>query len=271
MPETFITPHGDYRQLHAYQASEAAFDMTFHFCERFLRKGDRTIDQMVQAARSGKQNIAEGSRASGTSKEMEVKLMNIARASLEELLLDYEDYLRVRDLPMWKRDSVEATAARDIYRSDRAEQTYRVIWETRSADVIANVAICLIHQANFLLDQLIRQLERDFVHFGGIRERMTKARIDYRNTHRNEPPPQPKKPEQPKQSNRPEQPELPKQTNRSNRSDQTERTNPTDHPRSTDQTNPSDQPNRSHPTDQTDQPDKTDPTDSPRTTNPHRP
>src|ERR1035437_659318 len=143
MPETFITPHGDYRQLHAYQASEAAFDMTFHFCERFLRKGDRTIDQMVQAARSGKQNIAEGSRASGTSKEMEVKLMNIARASLEELLLDYEDYLRVRDLPMWKRDSVEATAARDIYRSDRAEQTSRLVWETRSADVVANVAICL--------------------------------------------------------------------------------------------------------------------------------
>jgi four helix bundle protein len=94
----FIPPHGNYRELLSYQKAEVVYDITFRFCERFLRKGDRTIDQMVQATRSGKQNIAECSRASGTSKEMEVKLTNVARASLDELLEDYRDYLHVRDL-----------------------------------------------------------------------------------------------------------------------------------------------------------------------------
>lgn len=112
--ENFIPPHGNYQELLSYQKAEVVYDLTFRFCERFLKKGDRTIDQMVQAARSGKQNIVEGSKASGTSKEMEIKLTNVARASLEELLVDYQDFLRVRDLALWKKDSKEAQYVRKL-------------------------------------------------------------------------------------------------------------------------------------------------------------
>src|ERR687885_236897 len=108
MSAGFIPPHGNYRELLSYQKAEVVYDLTYHFCRRFLSRGDRTIDQMVQAARSGKQNIAEGCQAAGTSKEMEIKLIGVARASLEELLADYRDFLRVRDLPLWAKDSKEA-------------------------------------------------------------------------------------------------------------------------------------------------------------------
>src|SRR6266513_326364 len=110
----FIPPHGHYQELLSYQKAEVVYDITYRFCQRFLNRGDRTIDQMVQAARSGKQNIAEGSKASGTSKETEIKLMNVARASLEELLVDYRDFLRVRDLRLWEKDSKEARFVRNL-------------------------------------------------------------------------------------------------------------------------------------------------------------
>jgi four helix bundle protein len=109
--QSMIPPHGNYAELLSYQKAEVVYDLTFRFCERFLKKGDRTIDQMVQAARSGKQNIAEASKASGTSKETEIKLTNVARASLEELLLDYKDFLRVRDFIIWEKTSKEALYA----------------------------------------------------------------------------------------------------------------------------------------------------------------
>src|SRR5437764_8059902 len=112
----FIPPHGNYQELLSYQKAEVVYDVTYHFCQRFLSKGDRTVDQMVQAARSGKQNIAEGSKASGTSKETELKLTNVARASLEELLVDYRDFLRVRDLQLWDKDSREAKYVRKLSR-----------------------------------------------------------------------------------------------------------------------------------------------------------
>src|SRR5215470_10093334 len=112
----FIPPHGHYQKLMSYQKAEVVYDLTLHFCERFLKRSDRTIDQMVQAARSGKQNIAEGSKASGTSREMEIKLTNVARASLEELLVDYQDFLRVRDLEIWSKDSKEALYIRKLAR-----------------------------------------------------------------------------------------------------------------------------------------------------------
>jgi four helix bundle suffix protein len=135
---------------------------------------------MVQAARSGKQNIAEGSQASGTSTETEIKLTNVARASLEELRVDYEDYLRVRDLRLWSKDSREARYIRNL--EALSFETFRNFCETRSAEVIANIALCLIHQTNYLLDQQLRRLESDFIQNGGIRERMTKARLAYRKT-----------------------------------------------------------------------------------------
>lgn len=178
----FIPPHGNYRELCSYQKAEIVFDVTFRFCKRFLKLGDRTVDQMVQAARSGKQNIVEGSKASGTSKEMEIKLTNVARASLEELLVDYQDYLRVRDLRLWEKSSKEALFVRELGKqANGTYETYRTYVESRSAEVVANIAICLIHQTNYLLDQQIRRLEQDFVKEGGLRERMTKARLNYRN------------------------------------------------------------------------------------------
>lgn len=177
----FIPPHGHYQKLLSYQKAEVVYDLTFHFCERFLKRGDRTIDQMIQAARSGKQNIAEGSQASGTSKEMEIKLTNVARSSLEELLVDYQDFLRVRGLRIWPKDSKEAQYVRKLgWQTPITYETYREFCETRSAEVVANIALCLIHQTNYLLDQLIRRLEQDFIKEGGLRERMTRVRLQHR-------------------------------------------------------------------------------------------
>lgn len=180
-----ILPHGNYQELLSYQKSEVIYDLTFRFCEKHLKKGDRTVDQMVQAARSGKQNIVEGSKASGTSKEMEIKLTNVARASLEELLEDYRDYLRVRDFVIWEKDSREAQYVRRLGNKPYTTyETYREFVDTRPANVVANIAICLIHQANYLLDQQIRRLEKDFLKDGGLRERMTKARLQSREQQR---------------------------------------------------------------------------------------
>jgi four helix bundle suffix protein len=177
----FIPPHGNYRELLSYQKAEVVYDITFRFCHKFLTKGDRTVDQMIQAARSGKQNISEGSEFSGTSKEIELKLTNTARASLEELLKDYEDHLRVRDLPLWDKNSKEARYVRHLgNKSHVTYETFRDFVETRPSEVVANIAICLIHQANYLLDQQVRRLEQDFLKEGGLRERMTRARLQAR-------------------------------------------------------------------------------------------
>ena len=136
---------------------------------------------MIQAARSGKQNIAEGSAASGTSKETELKLTNVARASLEELLVDYGDFLRVRQAPVWTKDSKEATYVRKLAAiTPISYETYRDLCESRPAEIVANIAICLLHQTNYLLNQQIRRLEQDFIKEGGIRERMTGARLESR-------------------------------------------------------------------------------------------
>lgn len=180
----FIPPHGNHKKLLSYQKAEIIYDITFRFCHQHLGKGDRTVDQMIQAARSGKQNIVEGVQNSGTSKQTEIKLLSVARGSLAELLTDYQDYLRVRDHPTWAKDSKEALYIRNIDQRLNAPATYetfRPFIETRPPGTIANIAICLIHQANYLLDRQIRQAESDFIKNGGIREQMTRARIDYRN------------------------------------------------------------------------------------------
>ena len=181
MPEGFIPPHGGYEKLLSFQKARMIYDATVCFCERFLKKGDRTIDQMVQAARSGKQNILEGSQASGTSRETEIKLMNVARASLEELLEDYRDFLRVRGAVQWAKDSKEALFVRKLgAKKDSSYVSYKTYVESRPAEVVANILICLIHQTNYLLDQQLRRLEKDFLEHGGLRENMTRARLEYR-------------------------------------------------------------------------------------------
>ena len=182
MDNGFIPPHGHYQELLSYKKSAIVYSATVKFCERFISIKDRTYDQMIQAARSGKQNIIEGSKASGTSKETEIKLTNVARASLEELLEDYKDYIKNRKEVIWDKDSKEALYVRKLaYTKDESyENTYEQFIETRSGVVCANIILCLIHQCNYLLDQQIRRLEEDFIKNGGLRERMYQARKNFR-------------------------------------------------------------------------------------------
>lgn len=174
----FIPQHGGYKNLLAYQKAEIIYDGTIYFTQRFFRKFDRTVDQMVQAARSGKQNIAEASMASATSKETEIKLTNVARASLEELLLDYEDFLRTRKLNKWDLNHKLTRRFRELNRTPNATyQTYIKAIENPEPEICANSLICLIKIVTYLLSQQIKTLEKEFLKQGGIRERMLKARL----------------------------------------------------------------------------------------------
>ena len=188
-----LRPSGGYRKAVSFQTATIIYDATYWFCEKFLDSRSRTVDQMVQAARSGRQNIAEGSRAAATSSQTELRLVNVARASFEELLLDYEDFLRHRRLPQWASDSPEAAAVRQVPRrfKDQTDQTtdlsdlmdqqrwalYAPWLEHDNPAVRANALICLINQANYLLDQQIAALEKDFVEGGGYSEQLAAARL----------------------------------------------------------------------------------------------
>ena len=208
---------GGYRNLATFQMSTIIYDVTVWFCERFIDSRSRTVDQMVQAARSGRQNIAEGSRSSATSSQTELRLVNVARASLEELLLDYEDFLRHRHLTQWAANSREVAEVRKVARSlrpgsknrtgstdrtDGAEGTdsqhqsypsslidltdhqryalYAPWLDHADPAIRANALICLIHQANYLLDQQILALEAQFIGEGGYSELLATARLEER-------------------------------------------------------------------------------------------
>lgn len=194
-----LRPSGGYRNLRSFRVATIIYDGTVAFCDRFLDKRTRTVDQMVQAARSGRQNIAEGSRASAASSQTELRLVTVARASLDELLLDYEDFLRQRHLRQWKKGDPEAQAVRDVGRrldrSDRADPTdpsnhkaYAAWLDHPDPAVVANALICLIHQANYLLDRQIAALERRFVEDGGYTEQLAAARIAERQRQQQRPP-----------------------------------------------------------------------------------
>ena len=202
----FIPENKNYKLLLSYQKSVIIYDCTVYFCDRFFKKFDRTIDQMVQAARSGKQNIVEGSMAAKTSAETEIKLTSVGRSSLEELLKDYHDFLRVKNFSLWKKESKEASYVRRLSSgkikppgidengnnvptlppSDVSNsfllihQIFVYFIKNRPPDVCANIMICLINQCNYLLDRQMRKLEDDFVKQGGLRERMYNARVKYR-------------------------------------------------------------------------------------------
>lgn len=178
-----ILPHGDYRKLESYQNSIIIFDATNDFCARFLKRGDRTVDQMIQAARSGKQNIVEGCMASGISTETEIKLLGVARASLEELLEDYCDHLRTHALPLWEKDDERVLEIRCLAKQkNRSYKTYKSYFDRAGniAEVFCNAMISLIHQTNYLLDRQIKSLEQSFTQKGGLRERMYRARTKER-------------------------------------------------------------------------------------------
>ena len=190
---TFLPQHGHYRHLRVYQVTEMIYDITFYFTQHYLQKGDRTIDQMVQAARSGKQNIAEGNQAAATSSETEIKLTNVAKASLEELLDDYEDYLRVRNLEQWGNLHPRYEKMRQYARSEQIKKDYAEKTQRMNDEEIANLCITLIHQAMYMLHKLLATMQDRFVKEGGINERMFQSRINYRNglNHQNLPNQQP--------------------------------------------------------------------------------
>ncbi len=190
-----VKPYGQYEKLRCFALATAVYDGTVRFCERFVDKRSRTTDQMVQAARSGKQNIAEGSMGSAVSKKSELKLMGVARASHAELLEDYKDFLRQNSLEQWDKEHPKAVFIRNLHRKKRVDQCdltdrtdrsdhgkenaydlYRPFIEEKTAETAANTLICVIHQACFLLDRLIMRLERDFVEEGGVTEALYRAR-----------------------------------------------------------------------------------------------
>lgn len=189
-PGPRLRPSGGYRDLRSFQSATIVYDATVAFCERFIDPRSRLVDQMVQAARSGRQNIAEGSRASATSSQTELRLVNVARASLDELLLDYEDFLRQRGHRQWAKEDPKARAVRNIGRqsaghpsdpSDQSDRSPYSPWLDHADPAVrANALICLIHQTNYLLDQQIRALEAQFVEGGGYSEQLAAARIAHR-------------------------------------------------------------------------------------------
>ena len=179
----FLPQHGHYRHLRVYHVAEALYDLTYLFCRRFLSAyKDRTVDQMVQAARSGKQNIAEGNQAAATSSETEIKLTNVAKASIEELLTDYEDYLRTRQLPQWDANHPRFAAMRNWAQSGDFLSSFAFKAPKMSDEEMANLAITLCHQIISMLTHLLKTMQQRFVTQGGIKERMYAARIGYRQT-----------------------------------------------------------------------------------------
>lgn len=174
--DDLIQARGDYKKLLSYQKADTIYRITYHFCHNFLQKGDRTIDQMIQAARSGKQNIIEGCAASATSAKTEIKLVNVAKASLKELLEDYEDFLKTRNHSKWEKGSRQYDAMRKLGKEHNDPIFFMNLVATRPPETIANMAIILINQADFLLFRQLQKLEADFLKNGGFSERMTRLR-----------------------------------------------------------------------------------------------
>ena len=179
--DKLIRHSGNYRKLLSYQKADVIYEMTYYFCQHYLQRGDRTIDQMVQAARSGKQNIIEGCAASATSSKTEIKLVNVAKASLQELLEDFQDYLRTRGHQQWQEESIQWNAMRQLGRTHNDAAFFLNLCETRPPETIANMVIILIHQADYLLFRQLERLEKDFLENGGFSERMAALRKKSRN------------------------------------------------------------------------------------------
>ena len=176
----------NWEALHFYQKSQVLYQLTFEFTKRFLHRGDRTIDQMVQAARSGKQNIVEGSVDGVTSMEMEIKLMNVARSSIQELREDYEDYLTARNLPIWTSTHPRFERMLKYCREHNQLGDYQSFFQRWGDEEMANIAISLCHFVDKMMDSYQKKLEKDFITEGGIKERMTAARLGYRTNQKEE-------------------------------------------------------------------------------------
>lgn len=175
--EKFVVKRtGNYRDLLCYRKAETIYDITYLFANKFFKPSDRTIDQMVQAARSGKQNIIEAYAASVTSVETELKLFGVAKSSLKELLADYEDYLRTRNLEQWSEDSEKFKKAQQLGKEHDDSEFWMDIVATRSDETIANIAIILLHQTDYLLYRFMEKVVEKFEKDGGIREKLSRLR-----------------------------------------------------------------------------------------------
>lgn len=176
----------NWEDLYFYQKAVVLYQFTFVFTKRFLTKGDRTIDQMVQAARSGKQNIVEGSADGVTSTEMELKLLNVARSSIKELKEDYEDYITSRHLQRWNPGHERYDGMLRFCRHNNRLEQYQTYFERWTDEEMANIALTLCHMVDRMMTTYQKQLEETFVKEGGIKERMTAARLGYRTNQREE-------------------------------------------------------------------------------------
>lgn len=182
----FLADRGDYHKLRCFQVATVIYDITYYFTHNYLERGDRTIDQMVQAARSGKQNIAEGNAAGTTSMKTCIHLTNVAKASLQELLVDYEDYLRTRQLETWPANGPKALQTRHFAQNHNRPEDYMPQIRVRTPEAICNIALVLIHQCDVLLERLIESLKKEFLEKGGVSEEMTRARLAYREAQRHQ-------------------------------------------------------------------------------------
>ena len=175
----FLKQKSNYRDILAYQKAECIFDITYYFAHTYLEYGDRTMDQMIQAARSGKQNIAEGSATVITSSETELELINVARTNFQELQAYYENYLREHGKEIWAINSEKAAQTRRVCTNHNDTGFYRERIAVRSGETVANIAITMIRQEDMLLRKLYDRLQKDFVNVFGIREKAAKARLEH--------------------------------------------------------------------------------------------
>lgn len=180
-PTDFAKPKTSYTTLYAFQKAEAIYDLTFLFLERNIRKSDRTYDQMTQASRSGKQNIAEGRVDSASSAEMEIRLYNVAKGSLHELLNDYKDFMRTRKIPIWDDAHPRFRRLREVCANHNDTEYYQSFAERLNNEELCNLILTLIHQTTTMLASLIELVKEDFLRNGGIKEQMYRARTNFRN------------------------------------------------------------------------------------------
>lgn len=180
----FLPLQGEYEELAVYKIARCIYAITYYFAHTYFEKGDRTVDQMIQAARSGKQNIAEGSIDGATSREMEIKLLNVARGSMHELKADYEDFLLNRGLCKWAKDDPRAFQTRRYCRIHNDAEEYLEAVKVRSGETTANIVLTLLHQYDVLMVRLIETVKRRFLTEGGIKEEMFRARKLYRDSQR---------------------------------------------------------------------------------------
>ena len=182
-PTDFAKSKTSYRKLFVFQKAEAIYDLTYHFLQGHIAKSDRTYDQMLQAARSGKQNIVEGRSDAASSAEMEIKLFGVARGSLHELLNDYEDYMRTRKIPFWNAENPRYNRLLIFCREHNATDNYTSLAGRMSDEEYCNLMLTLIHQTISMLDRMIEKVKADFLLNGGIKEQMYRARTNSRGYH----------------------------------------------------------------------------------------